>query len=111
MNTNKKQNLLTEELMQKTVAIRKKLETITKRHSSKEIYVEILLDIEKVLSNYPIDIKRLRQNKIGIGRVLQDGDENTPSGQDLLLYHTELHKYLKTIETLNREDQIHMERE
>jgi hypothetical protein len=83
MNANKKQNLLTEELIQKTVALRKMLESLIKNSSSKEIYIEILVDIEKVLSNYPIDLKRLRQDKIGIGRIVTD--------------------YLKTIETVNKE--------
>jgi len=103
MNANKKQNLLTEELIQKTVALRKKIESLTKSRSSKEIYIEILSDIEKVLSSHPVDIKRLRQDKSGIGRVVTDGDENTPIGQDLLLFHTAIHNYLKTIETMNKE--------
>ena len=102
MMTNKKLDLLTEELIQKTVILRKKMESLAKSRSSKEIYVEILLDIEKVLSNRPIDIKRLRQDKIGIGRVVTDGDENTPIGKDLLLYHTSIHNYLKTIDTIGK---------
>jgi hypothetical protein len=103
MNINNKQNLSTEELIQKTVALRKKIESLTKGRSSKEIYIEILSNIEKVLSSSPVDIQRLRQDKIGIGRVVTDGDENTPIGQEILLYHTAIHNYLKTIETLNKE--------
>ena len=103
MNINKEQYFLTEELLQKTVVLRNKIENLAKSHSSKEIYIEILLDIEKVLSSHPVDIKRLRQDKIGLGRVVTNGDEDSPFGQDILLFHTAIHNYLKTIETLNKD--------
>ena len=95
MNAGKKQDLLTAELIQKTVALRKKIRRYPKFLSTRKTYVRILSDIEKVLIQQPHDFNRLRQLKFGIGRTVTDGDENTPIGQDLLLYHKEIHNYLK----------------
>ena len=103
MHASKNLNLLTEELLQKTIALRKKIMQYPKFLSTRKTYIEILSDIERVLTEQPHIFNRLRQLKIGIGRTVTDGDESTPIGQDLLLFHKEVHNYLKTVEMMNKE--------
>ena len=103
MNASKKQDLLTAELIQETIALRKKIKRYPKFLSTRKTYIKILSDIEEALTQQPHNFNRLRQLKIGIGRTVTDGDENAPIGQDLLLYHREIHKFLKIAETMNEE--------
>jgi len=51
MNAGKKQDLLTAELIQKTVALRKKIRRYPKFLSTRKTYVRILSDIERFLLN------------------------------------------------------------
>lgn len=87
------------DLSQKTIALRKKIKLYPRLLSTRKTYIEMLLKIETLLAHHPIDSDRLRHLKIGIGRTLTDGDENTPIGQELSLFHRELHNFLKMHET------------
>jgi len=98
MNIRNNESAMTRDLLQKTIALRKKIKRYPKFLSTRKTYIKILSDIEKVLIQQPHDFNRLRQLKIGIGRTLTDGDESTSIGQDLLTFHKDIHYFLKANE-------------
>ena len=80
-----------EELLHRTISLRKKLRRYFRRDISKKIYIKILLTVENILSSDAIDVEKLQQSAFGIGRVVSDGQQDHPIGKELWIYHGEIY--------------------
>lgn len=103
MSTNKKQNLMTKELLKTTVELRKKMENHQEYISYKKDLIKILTDIEKKLTNEPLDFDKLGKDEFGIFRLVTDSSrlEHSAIGKELMSLLGELYIFRQAIKEVS----------
>jgi hypothetical protein len=90
---------LREKLLSHTVSFREKIQGSDEQIPHKNGFIKILLDLEEALSGQLLDLNRLRRDKFGIFRLV-DGISSTPSEQEIMLLHEEIHELIKVTSEL-----------
>lgn len=92
-------NLLSKNLLINTIEVRKRIEDQSEQFPYRNSLITVIADIEFVLNNQPIDLKRLKKNEFGIFRMVTDNAslEDNSIGKELFSLLKEIYQFRRTI--------------
>jgi hypothetical protein len=98
MNTNEKQTSMAKVLLANAIELREKIENLQELPYRSGL-LKALIDIEKILSNQPLDLDRLSKDEFGIFRMVTDNSslEESSIGKELMSLLKKLHLFRQAI--------------
>lgn len=94
MNTNKKDILTRDKLLDTTIALRKKIKKNKRgRGAYDKLYIKLLGEIERTLEASPPSPEKLSKHAFGLGRLITDGDQDSRIGNELHTYLMVLYQF------------------